>query len=245
MKKLIRILQLILLVVYFPVVMAFVSSENSRQVCSRVQTKVFGSEEDALISKAGLQSLVQRRFPKLDGALLSDLNKNDMESLVEKNPVVKCCEVFSTPGGVLHVTVTQREPVLRVFEGNDSYYLDEEGYHIPVFVNHAARVLVANGHISALPGDSVLIAMAEYIRSTRFWNAQIEQIYINEKGEFVLVPRVGSHLILFGDIDDMEEKFDKLKALYQQGWEPREWNYYKTVNLKYKGQIVCTKANDI
>ena len=70
-------------------------------------------------------------------------------------------------------------------------------------------------------------------------------VYVNEKGDFVLVPRVGSHLIVFGGIDDMEEKCAKLKALYERGWEPREWNCYKTVNLKYKGQIVCTKANDI
>ncbi len=245
MKKLIRILQLFLLVVYFPVVMAFVSGEKNQQVCTGVQAKVFGSQDDALISQNGLKNLVQKRYPKLDGVLLSELNTHELELAVEKHPVVKKCEVFATPGGVLHVTVKQRQPVLRVFEGNSSYYLDEEGYHIPVFVSHTAHVLVANGHINALPDDSVLIALAQYIRDTRFWNAQIEQIYVNEKGEFVLVPRVGSHLILFGKIEDMEEKFEKLKALYERGWEPREWNCYKSVNLKYKGQIVCTKANDI
>ncbi len=245
MKKLIRIFQFFLLIVYFPVVMAFVAGEKNRQVCAQVQAKVYGSQENTLISQDGLMDLIHKRFPKLDGALLSDLNKHEMELMVEKHPVVKDCEVFSTPGGVLHFAVTQRQPILRVFEGASSYYMDEEGFHIPVYVSHPTHVLVANGHLNALPGDSVLIALTQYIRDSKFWNAQIEQVYVNEKGDFVLVPRVGSHLIVFGGIDDMEEKFAKLKALYERGWEPREWNCYKTVNLKFKGQIVCTKANDI
>ena len=245
MKKVIRIFQFFLLVVYFPVVMAFVASEKGQQVCLQVRAKVYGSQENTLISEAGLTRLVKKRFPKLDGALLSDLNKHEMELSIEKNPVVKKCEIFATPGGVLHVTVSQRQPILRIFNGNNSYYMDEEGFHMPVYVSHPAHVLVANGHINALESDSSLIALTQFVRDSRFWNAQIEQVYVNEKGDFVLVPRVGSHLIVFGGIDDMEEKFAKLKALYERGWEPREWNCYKTVNLKYKGQIVCTKANDI
>lgn len=245
MKKVIRICQLFFLVLYFPVVMAFVAREKSHVACSEVQVAVYGHHDNALISEQGLKNLVNKRFPKLDGVLLSSLNKHDMEAQVQKHPVVKECVIFSTPGGVLHVAVTQRKPILRVFNGNTSYYMDEEGYHIPVYVSHPAHVLVANGHIDALQGDSALIALTRFIRGKRFWNAQIEQVYVNQKGEFVLVPRVGNHLIEFGCISDMEEKFAKLKALYERGWEPREWNCYKTVNLKFKGQVVCTKANDI
>ena len=49
------------------------------------------------------------------------------------------------------------------------------------------------------------------------------------------------HIIEFGSIYQMDEKFRNLYALYTHGWDAREWNLYTKVNLKYNGQIVCTK----
>ena len=50
----------------------------------------------AMLFGCTLTRLVKKRFPKLDGALLSDLNKHEMELSIEKNPVVKKCEIFAT-----------------------------------------------------------------------------------------------------------------------------------------------------
>jgi cell division protein FtsQ len=83
--------------------------------------------------------------------------------------------------------------------------------------------------------------MADFIRKSDFWNAQVEQIYVNANGEIEIIPRVGNHLIIFGDINDMEEKFDKLFLFYKEGLSKTGWNQYKTINLTFKGQIVCTK----
>jgi cell division protein FtsQ len=86
-----------------------------------------------------------------------------------------------------------------------------------------------------------LILLSKTIYDDPFWKAQIEQVYVDQHGEFILAPRVGDHLIEFGNINDMSIKFRNLKALYKQGWDTREWNLYKRINLKYKGQVVCTK----
>jgi len=69
----------------------------------------------------------------------------------------------------------------------------------------------------------------------------IEQLYINKKSEFELIPKIGNHTILFGDIKEMKDKFEKLIAFYKQGISKSGWNKYKTINLKFKNQVVCTK----
>ena len=51
--------------------------------------------------------------------------------------------------------------------------------------------------------------LAQVIIDDSFLTAQIEQVYVDDKGEFILVPRVGDHLIEFGGIDRMNEKFRK------------------------------------
>ena len=56
-----------------------------------------------------------------------------------------------------------------------------------------------------------------------------------------MVPKVGRHLILFGDMGDMESKFTKLKAFYAQGMKKAGWDKYSRINLKFKDQVVCEK----
>jgi len=130
---------------------------------------------------------------------------------------------------------------------------------LPDRIKQIAHVLVANGNIPAisvqagkkifqrasdsLQKNSVLqniFLVAGFIAKDDFWKAQIEQIYVNDKNDMLLVPRVGDHVIVFGDASDLKEKFVKLKSMYY-AFNQIGWNQYKILNLKYKNQIVCTK----
>ena len=78
-------------------------------------------------------------------------------------------------------------------------------------------------------------------------NAQIGQIHREKNGDFVLIPQVGSHTIIFGSAfsdREVEEKFKKLKVFYEEGLPYEGWNKYDIINLKYKKQIVCKKINE-
>ena len=56
-----------------------------------------------------------------------------------------------------------------------------------------------------------------------------------------LVPRTGSHTVIFGSPDDAEEKLAKLLTFYRRGLRNIGWEEYRTINVKYKEQVVCTK----
>jgi cell division protein FtsQ len=83
--------------------------------------------------------------------------------------------------------------------------------------------------------------MVKYINRNDFLKAQIQEIYINRKNEFELIPTMGDHRIIFGDIENMEGKFKKLLVFYEDGLRNMNWNRFSTINIKYKNQIVCTK----
>jgi len=86
-----------------------------------------------------------------------------------------------------------------------------------------------------------LFKLSSFITQDQFLKAQIEQIYVTKTGEFELIPKVGRHLIIFGGIEDMENKFDKLLVFYHQGMNKTGWDKYKTINLKFENQVVCSK----
>lgn len=83
--------------------------------------------------------------------------------------------------------------------------------------------------------------LASYIRQNIFLSAQIDQIIVTENLEIELIPLIGEQLIILGDIDNLEIKFQNLETLYTQGFQMVGWDKYKTINLKYINQVVCTR----
>jgi len=229
-------------VIYFPIIFSFISVGKEGVVCGEIVSAICDSVENQFITPDEIRTIALEKYPGILGSKLNEVNCNNMESFFQKHPAIEGCEVYYTFGGTLHIDIWQREPLVRVFDGYDSYYLDAEGKKMPLFKNHSAHALVAAGYIKRLPSIHHLVKISKVIKADRFWNAQIEQVYVDDCGELILVPRVGDHLIEFGSIEDMDIKFRNLKALYKNGWDSREWNLYKKVNLKYKGQVVCTKG---
>jgi len=86
-----------------------------------------------------------------------------------------------------------------------------------------------------------LFELAHYINGDRFWKAQIQQIFVNEDGEFELIPLVGAHVIVFGAFDKPDVKFSNLETFYRNGLSVKGWNTYDVINLKYEGQVIATK----
>lgn len=237
-----RVICYLIMLLYFPICMSFVSDEKAQLRCNNIDAEVNNnSGSTILITNEGLADMVERNFPDIKEMKFNEMNLHEMESIIEQSEVVKRCDMYTTPGGTLHVEISQREPIMRVFSASSSYYMDEEAFRIKARTDMHAHTIVVNGNVGGLLEAEDLITLCKYINDDNFWKAQLEQIYVTDKLEYILIPRIGDHIIEFGGIDNLDDKFNRLKALYTQGWDPQEWNLYKKVNLKYKGQIVCTK----
>jgi cell division protein FtsQ len=81
------------------------------------------------------------------------------------------------------------------------------------------------------------------ISKDSFLESFIDQIYVNEKKELELVPKIGTHEIIFGTAENAAEKLENLKTFYQKVMNKLDWNTYKTINLKYTNQVICLKKS--
>ncbi|NJM14093.1 MAG: hypothetical protein HC896_00705 [Bacteroidales bacterium] len=86
-----------------------------------------------------------------------------------------------------------------------------------------------------------LYNIALFLSASKFWKAQVTQVYLNQNLEYEIIPRVGSHQIILGGADDLQYKFRKLEALYLKAFKVVGWNEYETINLKFGNQVICTK----
>ena len=90
--------------------------------------------------------------------------------------------------------------------------------------------------------------MVCFIENDPFWKAQISQIYVNEGQNLELIPTIGEHVILFGNVafaDDIDEairqRFENLKNLYVNGFKITGWDKYQSINLKHGTEIPCER----
>jgi cell division protein FtsQ len=210
------------------------------------------SDLEAMITDGHVEDLIKKAFgSNLVNTQIEDLEIGRVEQVLEQDPSVADADAYMDANNCLRVKIKQREPILRIRDNNGSdYYLDEKGKKFPWSKVFTPRILVATGSIPAYQEDyqakenstlKNLVVLTEFLKENEFWNTMIQQVYVTDKQEFILVPLVGSHKIMFGDIDNMEDKFHKLDIFYHQGLAYKGWQEYDAVDVRYKGQVVGRK----
>jgi cell division protein FtsQ len=207
---------------------------------------------DKLISERDVRQALLVSFGNtLEGTELGRLEVERMERVLEADPFVLDAETYIDQKDVLHVKITQREPVLRVLDNNGgNYYLDKAGKKMPPSKNFAARVMVATGNVAPYTSEfrekkkntlKDLFNLTQTLLADEFLASFVQQIHVNNAGEFVLVPLVGDQQIVLGSTRRLEDKLNRLKIFYREGMPYAGWRTYSTINLKYSGQVVCRR----
>lgn len=205
-----------------------------------------------LINEDDIPVLIETRFAyPLTVMPVGQIDVERLERVLEEDPFVKAAQAYVDAQNQVHIQVEQRQPVLRVMDNNSlNYYLDAEGHQMPTSKHYAARVLVATGNLPPYVADfqanennllNHVFQLGELLVQDEFLSALVEQVYVNKRGELVLAPKVGKQTIAFGRYQNAENKLNRLKAFYREGLPYKGWNAYKSFDLRYNGQVVCTK----
>lgn len=258
MRKLRNLVLLVLITGYLAIILGFVGKERSAITCDKIEIRIKDSLDKQFVTRREVIRIINQVNDTIKGRRFENIRSTEIEDQLLKHPAIRSAELYQTIKGDLRVEVRQREPVVRIIDrGNRNYYVDDEGFFMPAGLNYTENVIVINGNISAdlyregsmqkvdsQPDARLLKGLYElvgYINEHEFWRAQIVQIYINSKKELELIPRLGSHVILFGTPENYEDKLFRLEAVYKKGLNSQGWNKYELINLKYNNQVVCTK----
>lgn len=237
----------------FSVLLVAAMNDRDSAKCKDIKVTLKGDDRNAFIDVKDIRGLINKdRSQNPVGMMISDINIANLERAVERDPWVRTAELFFDNQQVLNVEVVQRDPLARVFTfSGNSFYLDEEGERIPVSDRFSARVPVFTGFPTDAERmkkeDSLLYAqmsaMARYVATDTFWNAQVEQIMITGDRKFEVIPKFGDHVVVFGEGTDIENKFAKLLIFYREGLSKAGWNTYSRINIAYQDEVIGTRRD--
>jgi cell division protein FtsQ len=230
--------------------MSFIEIKKSALKCKDVKVLLPGQFN--FIERDEVDRILMDNAGAMVGIDMNDINIHKLENALKANPFIEFAKVYADMTGVIQVQIRQRVPVLRVVNmANLHFYIDGNGNKIPLSDNYTAKVLVASGFIEEDFSGRVdtlqtkmardLFRTALYIKSDTLWDNQIEQLFVDLKGDIEMVPRVGGHKIILGSADSLKTKFRNLLVFYKKAIPKVGWDTYKTINLKYANQIVCEK----
>lgn len=232
------------------VLMSFIDAKKKTVLCTKVKILIPGA--DNFIEREEIDAILKQSNGSLVGQNLTSINLQRIEKSIIANPYIAYATVYADMNGEVQISVKQRQPVLRVINAaGQDYYIDSNGLKMPVSPNFTANVLAANGNIMEHFSGKVdtlitklaidLYKVALYVKKDTLWDAQIEQLFVNNTKDIEMTPRLGNQRIILGTADSLETKMRNLRVFYKKAMPKVGWNTYKTINVKYVNQIVCEK----
>ena len=249
MRGIFKILTWIGIAAWFVVILGFVSGEADQVLCKQIDIVMSDTVQSRFVTDEDVRAMFQREGLQLQGYPVNEIDTRELEDLLEENPYIRRAEVSTDVTGRMEIKLDQSVPLVRIMpEGREGFYLDTEGNVLPLSDHFVPDIILVSGFIkdsekSPAGVDQLrkIHDFCSYVTGHPLWSEQIVQLYVNRKGEYEMIPRVGAHQILLGTLDHWEQKLNNLELLYRQGLSTYGWNNYQIINLKYTNQVICTK----
>ncbi len=232
------------------ILLAAAIGKKNKELCRDFQVTVKSDQGHFFIEdKDVLQLLTTATHGKIKGQAMSTVNLHQLEGVLENNVWIKDARLYFDNKDVLHVTVTEREPVARIFTTSDkSFYIDntlkrlplsdQVSAKVPVFTDYPEKVTASKD--SALMNDVKNIA--EFILNNSFWMSQVAQVDINADRKFEMIPVIGNHTVELGNGNNIEEKFNRLMVFYKDVLSKTGFDKYAGIDVQYAGQVITVKG---
>lgn len=256
MKRIIQISFFTLTVIGLITLTGFIINNNMFTDVADIKVNIYRNAESGFLSQSEILAVINN-IDKIDTLTKNTIDIIEIERVLATNPYIDMVDSYLTVDGRLLINIKEKEPIIRIYDkGSKGFYIDDKGDIFPVSRQYAPRVMIANGYIkekvtklNSNIADSVhdktvfreLFFLTQLINEKSLLVAQVNQIYVNSKGEYDLIPELGDHLVQFGTVNDARNKLRNLDAYYKKHLKTSDWDKYKVINLTYKNQIVCTK----
>lgn len=241
LKRIFKYLLVAIIAGYTLFAVAVIPSFKETGVCKGVLVNI-DDNGMGIISSDEVTDMLNKENLAPTGKELDKSTCCDIELFMNNISLIEECQVYTSIKDYVIVNIDCRIPVVKVLDKhNKIYHIDNNG-SIVHGIDKALYLPVASGEIDdSTTNDITAIAMA--IHENDFWKSQIEQIFFDKNKKIVMVPRVGNHIIEFGEAKDIEKKFRKLYTFYQNGMNKIGWNKYSKLNVEFSDKVICTKRD--
>ncbi|MDE6653133.1 MAG: cell division protein FtsQ/DivIB, partial [Muribaculaceae bacterium] len=146
--------------------------------------------------------------------------------------------------GTLRIDVVRLIPVARVIDSaGTNYYINRSGKRMQASIRYSMDVPVITGNFAGRITPSLAFPLLDYLNTDPDMAALTSSINIAPNSDVILVPSIKGHVVNLGDSADLPNKMARLKVFYKKVMPVKGWEYYDTISVKWRGQVVARRRD--
>lgn len=188
-----------------------------------------------------VREFIDEGYGQCIGLRLDEIELDKIENMICSRSYVKGCEAWTTDDGILHVSISQRKPAVRFQKEDSGFYADADGFIFPIMGDPLESVRRIDGQVNRAFDTEYMnriFAVCKAVESDKILGRRLSHYTIMPDGDFAITDRDGL-IVLLGDGTDIAQALSRADRYYSSIKPSKEPGWYKSINVKYKDQIIC------
>ena len=241
MKRLIQNSILLILAIALTAGILWARGKSQGELCSAIEVEVINADSTSFVTPQGVLSDLKGQGIEVIGQHMGEIDASSIEEALRKSPYLENADCVKCRDGRLLIRVSQLVPVMRVFDGDASYYVNRAGKRMGASSFYHCDVPVVQGHFTRKYPATRLLPLIDFIEKDSLLHSLVTMFQVNDTNNIIIVPNFSGHVVNIGNATGFENKFAKLKLFYGEVLPKKGWNTYDTISVKWNHQVVATK----
>lgn len=245
LKTILKIAAPILLVAYIAVALAFTLQRSGSEPATGVQIVVNDSACHRFVTAEQVARELGDFPSRVKTMPIGMVNTDSIERLLKTIDKIEDARVVCLTDRRIFITINPMEPVARVFPTHgSSYYINRNGKRIEADPRYHIDVPVIQGNFTDSSFTAVtLLPLLDWLDAHPEWNSLVSSIKADSPRDIILLPIIRGHVINLGDLQALDNKFDRLHTFYREVLPVRGYETFDTISVKWNGQVVAKLRN--
>ncbi len=231
----------IVLVAYLVVALSYTAHRAQNDLCAGVDIVVHDADGLGFITDEDISMMIGNEDNRFLSMELGEINTHEIETRLNGIDKIEHANCVIYNNGRLKIEVTPMVPLARIFDEGKSYYINQDGKKMVAEARYHVDVPIIVGHFDSTFLATSMLPLLTYIQADSVWNSFVSGIKVTPQKDIHISPMIKGHVIVFGDTSMMEDKFQRLGTIYKDVMPVKGWNYYDTISVKWRGQVVATR----
>jgi len=232
-------IRLVLLLILLVFLYSFALHRNQQRKIDNIRID-FQGDSKMFLTHQMVNNLLIQNLKQSSTFKKEQLDLKYLESVLQKHPFIEKAEVFTSEDGMLITKIKQRSPIARVVNDNRNFYVDKNGSVFEMSDVYSARVPLVKGNLNGYFKKG-FVKTFRAIDEDDFLKKNIIAVEIFDNGSMKMLTRSHDYEIMFGRPVLIDKKFKNYKAFYQYAQKDTLLDKYKSINLMFTQQVVCSK----
>ena len=232
-----------MLVAYMVVAFIFTDNWAQNNLCAGVDIVINDPTNIKFVTIEDITREIGNENNQYLSKKVSEINTYEIEKLLNSIDKIERANCVIFNNSRLRIDIEPMIPVARIFDDKNSYYINKEGKEMLADSRYLMDVPIIIGKFDTVHTAVSMLPMLSFIKNDSTWNSLVSVIKVADNRDIIVVPMIKGHVINFGDTSLVKNKFDSIKTFYKEVMPVKGWNYYDTISVKWKGQVVATKKD--